>query len=330
MSSAVLSLLARVEGLQPDTVQRALWEDRSLVKTWAMRGTLHLIPSAELPVWQATLSLYRHYVRPVWLRAFGVSRDELETIISAVGTALEGPPLTRVELAAEVARLTGSLAMGEKVATSWGTMLKPAAFRGLLCFAEGEGRRVKFTRPDRWCVGWRPADPQTAEVEVVRRYLDAYGPSNRDDVSRWLAFLPAEVSRLLLRIESDLVEVEVDGTRGWLAASALPALEAATASGSVRLLPAFDPWVMGMPRAERARLAPEHHARVFRPQAWISPVLLEDGVMTGTWRHERKGRWLAVSIQPFEPIEPWARTAAEAEAERLAAFMGGALELTWS
>ena len=43
MSSAELTLWARVAGLEPDAVQRALWNDRSLVKTWAMRGTLHLL-----------------------------------------------------------------------------------------------------------------------------------------------------------------------------------------------------------------------------------------------------------------------------------------------
>src|SRR5204862_4327676 len=56
MSSAALALWARVEDVERGAVQRALWEDRTLVKTWAMRGTLHLLPSAELPVWHAALS----------------------------------------------------------------------------------------------------------------------------------------------------------------------------------------------------------------------------------------------------------------------------------
>jgi hypothetical protein len=59
MSSAELTLWARVEGLEPGAVQRALWSERSLVKTWAMRGTLHLLPAAEFPLWQAALSTRR-------------------------------------------------------------------------------------------------------------------------------------------------------------------------------------------------------------------------------------------------------------------------------
>jgi hypothetical protein len=52
-SSAELTLWARVDDLEPDAVQKALWEERSLVKTWAMRGTLHLLSAAELPIWVA-------------------------------------------------------------------------------------------------------------------------------------------------------------------------------------------------------------------------------------------------------------------------------------
>ncbi len=59
LSSAELTLAARVEDLEPDAVRRALWAERSLVKTWAMRGTLHLLPAAEFPRWQAALSTRR-------------------------------------------------------------------------------------------------------------------------------------------------------------------------------------------------------------------------------------------------------------------------------
>src|SRR5258706_13693369 len=62
MSSAELTVWARVEGLDRKAVQRALWQDRTLVKTWAMRGTLHLLPSNELPFWHAGLSRSPHYL----------------------------------------------------------------------------------------------------------------------------------------------------------------------------------------------------------------------------------------------------------------------------
>jgi hypothetical protein len=119
MSSAELTLWARLDDLEPDTVQRALWEERSLVKTWAMRGTLHLLPAAEYPLWQAALSTRRGYQAGAWLRAFGVTSEELERLIAAVGDALQQRPLTRDELAEQVAKLTGSAELGDKLRESW-------------------------------------------------------------------------------------------------------------------------------------------------------------------------------------------------------------------
>jgi hypothetical protein len=69
MSSAELTLWARLDGLDRDAVQEALWEERSLVKLWAMRGTLHLLPAAELGMWLGALGTYEHYLKPAWLRA---------------------------------------------------------------------------------------------------------------------------------------------------------------------------------------------------------------------------------------------------------------------
>ena len=79
MSSAELTVWARVEGLGRRAVQRALWEDRTLVKTWAMRGTLHLLPAAELPLWQAALSTSRRYLKPALpQKYFGITTEELD------------------------------------------------------------------------------------------------------------------------------------------------------------------------------------------------------------------------------------------------------------
>jgi hypothetical protein len=71
-------------------------------------------------------------------------------------------------------------------------------------------------------------------------------------------------------------------------------------------------------------------ARTYRPQGWLSPVLLVDGRMDGIWRQEAKDKRLLVTIEPFVEPPAWARRAAEAEAERLAAWAGGQLELQWA
>jgi hypothetical protein len=136
LSSAVLTLWARVEELDLGAVQRALWEDRTLVKTWAMRRTLHLLPTDDLPLWQSALSTSRRYRKPGLWRRFGLTLEELDRLTDAIGAALDGCVMTRAELAQKVRRLTGSAKFATKLARGgWGTILKPAAVSGRLCFS---------------------------------------------------------------------------------------------------------------------------------------------------------------------------------------------------
>jgi hypothetical protein len=330
MSSAELAAWARVEELEADALQQALWKERSLLKTWAMRGTLHLLPAAEFPLWQAALSTYRHYLQPAWLRVFGITREELERMLAAIAEALDGRMLTRGELADEVARLTGIARFHEKLRESWGALLKPAAFRGYLCFTPSAGPNVRFTRPDWSLHGRPPVDPDQALREVTRRYLGAYGPVTWKDYARWWGGLtPAQARKRIEALGEEITDVDVEGTRGFMLAPHPAEAAEAPPPRSARLLPAFDPWVIGASRDVPALLPGPFRDRIYRPQGWMSPVLLVNGRMDGVWRHERKGSRVAVRIEPFVKVPAWVRRAAEEEAQRLAAFLGGRLDLGW-
>jgi Winged helix DNA-binding domain len=100
--------------------------------------------------------------------------------------------------------------------------------------------------------------------------------------------------------------------------------------GVVRLLPAFDQYVVASTRQADHLLPGLRRARVYRPQGWLSPVLLIDGLMAGVWKHERKGARLAVTIEPFARVERRARQATEAEAAELGRFFGAEPEVTWT
>ena len=106
LSSAALSLWARVEGATLEGLRRALWQKRTLVKSWAMRGTLHLLPARDLPVYLGALSTYRYYLTQGWVKYFGITREEIELVIAAVGEALRGRVLTRAQLADAVVERT--------------------------------------------------------------------------------------------------------------------------------------------------------------------------------------------------------------------------------
>lgn len=333
MSSAELTLWARVEGIEAGAVERALWDERTLVKTWAMRGTLHLLLASELRLWTAAHGILkpRHH-QPSWLRYYGLTRQEAEAMLAAIPQALDGCLLTREELARAVAELTGLPHLGDKLGESWGALLKPAALRGDLCFAPNanDGRQARFARPDQWLPASEPVEPDTAAREVARCYLAAYGPATRDEFARWFGMTsPAQAEKLIAGLGDQVAQVEIEGTRAWLLSEHATEVANASPPGSVRLLSAFDQYVVAAPRDQPAVLPGAFKGRVYRPQGWLSPVVLIDGRMEGVWRHERKNDRLVVRIEPFGEVPGWARRAAEAEAERLAGFTGGALELTW-
>ena len=330
LSAAELAAWARVDGLRPGELEEELWERRSLVKTWAMRGTLHLLPAAEYSLWQAALDTYDHYLKGGWLRGFKITREELDLLLATVREVLGGEGLTRDELASAVAEASGSPALGEKLGDSWGAYLKPASFQGSLCFGPNRGRSVTFVSPGAWLEA-EPAPPaEEAVAEVTRRYLAAYGPATAAEYSRWWGpRRPAQATRSFRALGEEAVEVDVEGEPHWALAGQVEEIASAVPQGAVRLLPAFDPYVIGSARDVPAILDPDHKARVHRPQGWISPVLLVDGRITGVWSHERKGGRLSVRIEPFEALPDEARRGAEAEAGRLAAFFGDKLTLEW-
>ena len=325
-ASAELTLWARVDGLKGDAVTRWLWKDRKLVRTWAQRGTLHLLRADELGLWVGAQSALkpRHHVGS-WLRRWGLTREQADAMLDAIPAALDGRQLTREELAAEVARLTGVKGLDDKLKGGFGDLLKPAAFRGDLCFAPSDGQRVRFARPDQWLGPWTPVDADEATLEVTRRYLTRYGPADREDLARWFGITsPAQAGRWLKALGDEAVEF--DG-KVMLASDAGAAAEP---DCTVRLLPAFDQYVVGAPRGDDDVVPAEHRARVYRPQGWLSPVLLVDGRITGVWSHERAGDRLVVEIEPFARLPRAVRTGAEAEAEALAGFLGSKLELRLS
>lgn len=321
MSSAELSAAARLAAPAADDLATDLWERRELVKLWGLRGTLHLLPTAELNEWLAVFGTFTSY---------RMTEPGTRHLVELIGRALHGRTLTRGELAGAVERSPGGEGYGRLVAGSWGTALKPASFRGKLCFAPGEGSAVRFANPASW-VGADPAAvPLTpARAAVARRTLAVHGVVGRDDFARWWGLGARQVATLLAELRPDVALVEVDGQVGFALAEHLPALRNAADQQVVRLLPAFDQWTVTLPRGTDAGLATEHRPDVFRPQGWLSPVILVGHRIRGRWRATRQGRRLSVSLEPFGPLPTWAVRAAELEVERLAAYWGRRPVLTW-
>lgn len=320
LPAAELALWARIERPAPGALEDLLWQARSLVKTWVMRGTLHILIADDLPLYAAARRTITPRRPPSYYTYHGVTPAELAQIEAAVPTVLGAEGLSREELANAVAAHAGNPRLADVLLSGWGALLKPAAGRGELCFGPNRGRNVTFVAPAAWLGAWREEEPEAALREVARRFLAAYGPATPEEFARWWGGEPAPAKRLFKALGDELAAVEVEGWRGWCLAATLPELADLAAELGVALLPAFDPYTVALCR-HPAVLAPEHIARVSRPQGWISPAILVGGRIVGTWEHEKQRETTAIRFSLFAPVAEAIREQIAAEAERLGAFL---------
>jgi hypothetical protein len=262
-------------------VDRALHQDRSLVRTWAARGTLHLLPAEDLPLWVAAMSTRTRETTGSWLKYHQVTAEQMRDIIAAVPDVLGATPLTRAELADAIIAATGHEDLRGPLTQGFGAILKPLAFRGLLCSGPPNGRNVTFVAPRSW---WKPFDLPPAEEAIDRlalNYLGAYGPADAAEFARWFDLKPALAKKSFARLGDRLRTVDGFGV--------LPADLPLTAEGeSVHLLPAFDPYVVGSTRQlDRVSTGPK--SAVSRPQGWISATLVVNGRIEGVWEPSPDG-----------------------------------------
>jgi uncharacterized protein YcaQ len=317
MSAAELALAARSQGLSPGHVQESLWERRELVKTWCMRGTLHLLPARELGLWVAALARRSQWRRPAWLRWFGATLEEMEGLIATIDARLDGNGMTREEVAA-----MAPAHLQEQMLHGWGSHLKPAAYQGALVFGPNRGRNVTFVHPERWLGRVDRPDAEDALRELVRRYLKAYGPATHEDFARWWGGEAAPARRILKSLGDEVVQVEAEGRSAWILAADESLLRSLNPPRSVHLLPNFDVYTLHY-RPREEFIPPGTYDRVFRQAGWISPVVLYDGAVAGVW--DRKNRVLRVEL--FVRETKRLRTGIEREAKRLAEFLGLAVDL---
>ncbi len=327
-SSAVLAVRCRQQTSSPEEVTGALARGE-LIKTWAMRGTLHLLAPESAGAFLSLLAAGRGWERPSWVRAFGLGPEEMERLRFAVRDALDGAVLTREALGAEVVRRPGLAHAGQALRSGWGTVLKPLAYQGDLCFGPSQGNRVTFMRPEAASPAWGGVPtPDEAAPRAIVDYLGAYGPATVAGFGNWLS--RGRIPKRLLRAWFDrlgdrLVEVDVEGERAYVLAEHEAALAGSEPPrpAAVRLLPGFDQWLLG-PGTEDARVIPPDRRRaVSRQSGWIAPVVISGGVVGGTWELRNP----IVQVSWFAEAGPPPRRPLRAEVKRISALLGQDLDL---
>ena len=301
-AAALLSVRARTAALTAGAARA----DPALVRTWAWRGTLHLLAADDLPwVLPLVAPAAMRGVHARW-RRLGLDEATYARARRVAGEALaaEGA-LSRTRLRERLAA-EGVDASGQRLPH----LVRRAALEGLLQLRL-DGTVAALRLPP-------PLAREQALAALARRYLDAYGPAEPRDLAAWSGLPAADVRAAWAAVAEELVPVG----RLW-ALSEAPTAPAAT---TVRLLPGFDTYLLGH-RSRDDVVAPAH-ARSVRPGGgWIHPVLLVDGRAAGTWRTESTAAAMTIAVSPFAALPVAVRRGVEAEAEDVGRFLARPVRL---
>ncbi len=319
LPAAALSLWNRTPGLRYADFERLLYEQRSLVKIWGQRGTLHLYTSHEWPLIHGALTLQRTW----WERqaAQGGTVATHEALVEQVAALLhERGTLGRSDLRAS------NLAINAELLSAWGGIFADLVRRGYACHArqsDGEGR---FAHRNHWLpmLDWNPPDAETANIELTRRYLHAYGPATVQDLAYWRGTQTSFARRWISALGDAVVAVSVEGQAAFALRSDLEDLALTPPPREewpVRLLYRFDPLLLGI-RDKSWIVEPTSYNRVWRPAGHIEGTILEYGRIAGTWRYDRRGNELLVTLLPFAPLPALVYRAVEQHAAAVAQFFG--------
>jgi hypothetical protein len=322
LSAAELAVRARVEGVRQQDVRDALWKDHTLLKTWCMRGSVHVIARSDLPLYVAALKT-RLAESTRWLQKDGrATQQEIEAITNEIGKALAIRELTREQLSVTVEGAANlSPRTRRYLRSAWGVLLRPAAYQGMLAFGKSIGPCVTFVRPD--LRGLQPVEWSTSDalLELFHRFLRSYGPATIGDFTHWWGSLGDGDRSTLRSSQNGLEEVELDGRRGLMLKQ-----DAETASGLapahvVRLLPSFDCYVM-LYSPRELFVSDADRAKIFRPAGWNYPVIMVDGAAAGTWGLRKRGKKVDVELEPFRPLSTREKKGVEEEVEDTGEFLG--------
>ncbi|GAA3714982.1 winged helix DNA-binding domain-containing protein [Nonomuraea antimicrobica] len=326
MSAGEASVGLRLDGVTRTGVRRALWEEGSLVKTYGPRGTVHLLPSSDVPMWVAALSTVpaTHRVASPEIR---MTAEQSEQVVAAIRDVLAGAELTIDELSDAVVAATGPWA-GDLVMPAfqgmwprWRQVMHLAAHRGAFVFGAGRGRKVTYT-----------ASPAAASApyagdgagDLVRNYLRAYGPATPAHFAQWAGGPVTWAAQAFKRVE--LEEVRLEGQPAWVLAgdTEVPG----EPPRGVRLLPYFDAYVVaGRPRELLYPGAAAGRA-LAGGQAGNFPVLLVDGEVAGVWHQRRSGKRMDVTVEPLRDLTAAQSRELEEQVERVGAVMEATPRLT--
>lgn len=302
------------EALESD-VERALAAGR-IVRTWPLRGTLHFVAAADAR-WMLELLAPRVLSRAAGrLRALGVDRSTLARARAILGRELrDGEQRTRAAVYGALERGRVSVDGQRGIHILW-----HLAHERFLCFGPRAGKQQTFVLFDEWVPSSPRLGREEARAELARRYFRGHGPATIADFAWWSGLGMTEARLAVSDAGRQIVEERIGGeTYRWTREATSP--RAQRSRGRAFLLPAFDEFLVGY--ADRsAALESAHASRVNDGGGILSPTMVLDARVVGTWKRTIAGKRLEFAPSPFRALERTAVRAMHDALARYARFVG--------
>ncbi|MGI5168901.1 winged helix DNA-binding domain-containing protein [Spirillospora sp. CA-253888] len=331
-ATVFLSIAARTATATPADVERALYDDRTLLRMLAMRRTMFVAPTELVPVLQASCAdalaakQRRTYSRFLeqdgsipdvasWWRSV---EEDTHRILLDLGEAT-GAQLSAAEprLRTKVNTAPGKSYSKPTGITTW--VLVTLGCEGLIVRGRPNGSWIssqyRWAPIEAWLPGGVPRVPaDQARADLVRAWLRAFGPAPVSDVKWWTGWSLGDVRKALALLEVAEVELEGGGTGLVLADDLEPVPDAGPWAA---LLPALDPTPMGW--QERGWFLGDHGPALFDRNGNIGPTVWWEGRIVGGWAQRADG---GIAVRLLEDVGADAAAAIDAEAARIAAWTG--------
>lgn len=312
---APLSIRARCPGSTAADVKRARVEDRSITRTWCMRGTHHYVATEDLS-WLRSLfgPLYvdRGQRRLTQLGLDGADSERAMTILrEALG---EAGAHTRDE----VARLLLDEGFDfDPDGQAPVHIVRRACLEGIAVEGPARDGQETYVLLNDWLSIDPPPDRDTALADLARRYVAANEPATVDDFYAWSGLYKRDVRTGWQAIDDDVIEVDVAGEQAWTLSD--PVAAVAIETPIVRLLPMYDSYFLG--HEERDLVLPDEYAdRVYPGGGVIRATVVADGLAVGTWTLDRSRKTPVVRVEPFGALNSGVEAEIASEATSVGRF----------
>ncbi|MEO6573784.1 MAG: winged helix DNA-binding domain-containing protein [Polyangiaceae bacterium] len=299
----------------PNATERSIEDalkDRSILRTWPMRGTLHFV-AAEDARWMLELTSPRIVARSATrLAQLGLDEPTFKKSRKVIARVLrDGKQLSRGTMYAALEAAKISTAGQRGIHILW-----RVAQDGLICFGAREGKQQTFTLLEEWAPDARRMARDEALAEVATRYFTAHGPATLQDFTWWTGLAVAEARTALAMVESRLVFERVDDTTYWRCAGSRPSPKPAPGA---HLLPAFDEYLVGY--TDRTAVL-ENKLAVNAGGGMLAPTMVIGGQVVGTWKRVLAKKGVRIALSPFTALDASQLRAMSAPAARYGAFLG--------